>query len=184
MSGSLRLWYIRTLRWPKYLADLSDQLYDKQESLSPFFIIFPSRVSGRGYWIGHVCVSVYLCVCVFVCQRSHGWTVSTTDLKFGRNIDSDNISDKFEGQGHRSKVNVAIWKNVIFRLFSYGMTYVHCTELFCHDTWRHVTSRNDVMTSRDVTAWCLDILWRLLGKNTDKEGTSREGASTLRRFHV
>ena len=60
-----------------------------------------------------------LCVCVFVsvCQRSHGRTVWATDLKFGRNIAYDNISDKFEGQGHRSKVNVAILKNVIFRLF-------------------------------------------------------------------
>ncbi len=35
----------------------------------------------------------------------------------------------------------------------------------------------------DMTAWRLDILWCLLGKNTGKEGTSREGASTLRRFH-
>ncbi len=41
----------------------------------------------------------------------------------------------------------------------------------------------NVVTARDVTAWCLDILWRHLGKNTDKEGTLREGVSTLRRFH-
>ena len=30
--------------------------------------IVPFRVSGRGYKIGSVCV----CVCVSVCQRSHG----------------------------------------------------------------------------------------------------------------
>ena len=38
-------------------------------------------------------------------------------------------------------------------------------------------SRDDVMMSR------LDILGRLLAKNTGKEGPLREGASTLRRFH-
>ncbi len=75
--------------------------------------------------------------CLCVCQRSHGWTVWATDLRFGRNIAFDNISDKF-----------VMWR--------------HGTK-----SWRH-----------------LDILWWLLGKNTDKEGTLREGASMLRRFHV
>ncbi len=112
--------------------------------------------------------SVCPCVCLSVCQLSHGWAVSATDLRFGRNIAFDDISDKFKGQGHRSKVKVAILKKRDFPTFSYGVTYVNCTEPFCHDSWRHVTSR----------------LWWLLGKNTDKEGMSREGASTLRRFHL
>ena len=58
-----------------------------------------------------------VCVCLSVSQRSHGWTVWAMDLKFGRNIAFDNTLDKFEGQGHRSKVKVDIFKNVIFRLF-------------------------------------------------------------------
>ncbi len=36
--------------------------------------IFPSRVSGRGYKIGPVCLSV----CVCVCRLSRGWTVWCT----------------------------------------------------------------------------------------------------------
>ncbi len=35
----------------------------------------------------------------------------------------DNISDEFEGQGHRSKFMVAIFKNVIFLDFD-GLAYV------------------------------------------------------------
>ncbi len=35
----------------------------------------------------------------------------------------------------------------------------------------------------DVTVGCLAVVWRLLGKNTAKEGTSRQDASLLRRFH-
>ena len=38
------------------------------------------------------------------------------DLKIGVTIDLDNISDEFEGQGHRSKVKVAMLKNVFFKL--------------------------------------------------------------------
>ncbi len=34
--------------------------------------------------------------------------------KFGGGVDLDNISDGFEGQGHRSKVKVTRLKNVIF----------------------------------------------------------------------
>ncbi len=65
-------------------------------------------------------------VFVSVSQRSHGRTVLTTELKFGRNIAFDNISDKVKGQGcHLEKHD--------FPTFSYGVTYVDCTELFCHD---------------------------------------------------
>ena len=121
------------------------------------------------------------CVCLSVrqsvIQPSHGWTVWHTDVKIGRDIDLDKILDNFEGQGHRSKVKVAILKNVIFRHFD-GATCIDCTDPFYDDVWSHMTLR------RDITAWRLDVLWPLLRKNTDKEGTSQEGASTLRRFHI
>ena len=136
--------------------------------------VIPSRVSSRGYKIGPICV----CVCLSVCQRSHGWNVWDTNLKFCMNIVLDNISDEFKGQGQGSQVKVAILKNMIFRLFD-GVICIDFTDPFCDD----MTSPCDVMTSRDVMAWHLDILWQLLGKNTDKEGTSREDASTLRSFY-
>ena len=62
----------------------------------------------------------------------------------------DNISDEFEGQGRRSKVKVAILKNMISGPF-YGVTCVDCSEPFRYDILRHVTSRRDVMPSCDVT---------------------------------
>ena len=53
-------------------------------------------------------------VCVFVClsviQHSHGRTVLDRNLKFGVRFDLNNISDEFKGEGHRSKVKVAILK--------------------------------------------------------------------------
>ncbi len=116
--------------------------------------IIPSRVSGRGYKIGPVCVSV----CVSVCQRSHGWTVWATNLKFGVDIAFDNILDEFRGQGQRSKVKVAILKNLDFRTFC-SETRLDCRELLCHDIWRHVTSQRDVVTSRDVLVWRHDVTW-------------------------
>ncbi len=41
------------------------------------------------------------------------------------------------------------------------------------------------MTSwpNEVSAWHLDVLWWLLGKNTDSESILQEGVSTLRQFH-
>ena len=59
-------------------------------------------------------------------------------FEFAADIAFNNISDKFEGQGHRSKVRVAILKNVIFRCF-YGVTCVDWTEPFCYDIICHVT---------------------------------------------
>ncbi len=137
---------------------------------------------------------VCVCVCLSVSWRSHGRTVWCTDAKFSVMVDLDNVSDEFEGQGHRSKFKVATLKKRYFQTFLW--CYVCRSSLSWHLTpcdvtaRRHVTSRYNVMTSHDVMvwrhdvkAWHPDILWRLLGKNTDKKGTSREGASTLRRFH-
>ena len=71
-----------------------------------------------------------------------------TDPTFGGGVDLDNISNEFEGQGHRSKVKVARLKNVIFG-FSGGLTWLIGS--LCHVIWHHLTSQPDVMTSRNVT---------------------------------
>ncbi len=117
-----------------------------------------------------------VCVCVSVClsviQRSHRWTVWRTDLKFGRRDDLYNRSDEFEGQGHRSKVKVGTLKKREFSTFWWCDL---CKIVHIHLPW-HFRPFN-------VTAWRHDIIYWHLGKNIDKEGTSREGASTLRRFH-
>ena len=144
---------------------------------------FPSRVSGRGYKIGPMCVCVCRSVCLSVSQRSPGWTVWATDLKFGVRIDLDNISDEFEGQSHRSKVKVAILKKTWFSDFSYGVTYVDCTEPFRHDTWRHVTSCHDIMTSRDVLTSFGDFSARILTRRARcGRGRQRSGVFILRMF--
>ncbi len=57
-----------------------------------------------------VCLSVRLSVS----RHSPSQTVCHMDLKFSIGIDFDDISDEFDGQGHRSKVKVMRLKNVIF----------------------------------------------------------------------
>ncbi len=109
--------------------------------------IFPSRVSGRGYKIGPVC----LCVCQLVSSLtaepfnlgSRNWAQRLTLM-----IPWPSLMVKVIGQRSRSP----FWK-----------------------TW---------FSDFFFTVWRLDIIWWLLNKNTDKKGTSREGASTLRRFHT
>ncbi len=100
-------------------------------------LLFPFRISGWGYEIGPVCLSV--CVCLSVGQRSSGLTDWATDLKSCIGIDLDNISDEFEGKGHRSKIKVTMLKNVIFR------TYLWCVLCILHRailSW-HMMLRND-----------------------------------------
>ena len=103
---------------------------------------FPSRVSGRGYKIGPVCVSV--------CHHSHSCTVWATDLKFGRNINFDNISDEFEGPGHRSKVKDAILKKTWFSDFF----------LWCDLCRLHRAILSWHLMSCDVMARRRDVTWR------------------------
>ena len=63
---------------------------------------------------------------------------------------------------------VCLWVCVSVSQRSPGWTvWPRVTKLGCHH----------------VTAWHLDILSRLLGKNTDKQCTARQGASMLRHFH-
>ena len=143
-------------------------------------ISFPSRVSCRGYKIGPVCVSVCLLVSALTVEP---FELQTWNLAETLSLIISRTSSKVKVIGQRSRS--PFWKKKHdFPIFSYGVNYVDCTEPFCHDTWCYVMSRHNVMTSRDVMAWHLDTFWWLLGKNTDKKGTSREGASTLRRqFH-
>ncbi len=63
-GGSKFLWKMFTsFLLEKFLNDPSYHF----SIISGFFLI-PSRVSGGGYKIGTFCV----CVCLFVCQHSHG----------------------------------------------------------------------------------------------------------------
>ena len=130
---------------------------------------FSLRVSGRGYKIGPVCA----CVCLSVCERSHGWTVWHTDPKFGGGIDVVNtsISDGFEGQGHRQRSRSPGWKNVISEVSDRWITqsqFVMTPDvMWCHGTtpWHHVTSWYDVMTSWHDILTSFDDFWaRILTK--------------------
>ncbi len=71
-----------------------------------------SRFGGNIFGSVHVCVSV----CALQAEP--------LDLKFGAHINDYPISDKFEGQGHRSKVKVTKVKNVKFPVFSLVLQYV------------------------------------------------------------
>ncbi len=55
-----------------------------------------------------------VCVCVSVCEHSHGWTNWGMVTKFGTEIDLDDLSAEFDGQGHRSKIKVIQLTTVIF----------------------------------------------------------------------
>ena len=71
-----------------------------------------------------MCPSVRLSVS----ERSHSQTVCGTDLKFGTGVDFDDISDEYNGQGHRSKVRVAMLKNMIFGVSD----RLICADSLCH----------------------------------------------------
>ncbi len=108
-------------------------------------------------------------LCIYnwcVCQRSHGWTVWDTNLKFCMNIALENILGEFEGQRHRSKVKVPILKNLISDFLMEWPAQIHFVMTY-DAMWRH-----------GMMPWC-----PLTTLGHDKEGTSREGASSLSRFH-
>ena len=71
----------------------------------------------------------------------------------------------------------------------YGVRILNPLEIIGRSLRCHVMSHHDVMTSRldimtSAVAMCgMSVLEGLWGMNTDKEGMSREGVSTLRRFH-
>ena len=159
------------------MGRLSKQCYERLFLiLHKVVYIVPSRVSGRGYKIGPVCVSV----CLSVSLRSHGWTVWHADPKFGRGLDLDNISDEFEDQGHRSKVKVARLKNVIFEVSDGWITqnqFVMTPDVMWHHvttSWRHMTSWYDVMMSRHDVLTSVDDFWaRILTKRAPR-GRARQ----------
>ena len=82
--------------------------------------LFPSRVSGRGYKISPVCLCICVCVCLSALSRLNRLRYGP---KFGGGVYLDDISDKFEGQGHRSKIKVVMLKNTILKP-SYCLAYV------------------------------------------------------------
>ncbi len=74
--------------------------------------------------------------------------------------DLDKSLAKFKGPGHRSKVMNDVWPHLCW---------------LCRSTltW-HLTSCN-ATAGRDDVMCHHDVIWRLSGQNTDKEGTTREG---------
>ncbi len=70
-------------------------------------------------------------------------------------IGNDHISDEFDDQGHRSKIKVIRYKNVIFWCFTHIFT-IHLLQN--SGLWRHMTSC-DVVAWRHMMAWH-DVTWR------------------------
>ncbi len=137
----------------------------------------PSRVSGRGYKIGPVCPSV--CVCLLVSSlTAEPFGLGPQNLVLRMSLVISQPSSKVKVIGQRSRS--PHWKT----RFLDDVMCVDCADPCWHDIWHHVMSQRDVMTSHDVMAWRNVVIWRLKGQNIDKEGMSREGASTLRRFHL
>ncbi len=127
-KASTSAWWYLSVRLSKH------SVYNSRDYTFPDTVI-PSRISGRGYKIGPVCLSV----CLSVIQRSHGQTVWHTDSECDTGMYQHNISAKFEGQG------------------------------------RHIIKRNF------YRQW---VLKGLSGKNTSKEGTTREGGVNAQAFSL
>ncbi len=125
------------------------------------YMLFTSRVSGRGYRNGAVCVCV--CVCVCFCYHSHSRTIWHMVTEFGTGIDIDNISDECAGQGQRSRS----WRpKTSFSGFSDLNEQISSLGLWCN-----------VMTSHDVMGSCRDVMWRHC-----MTSHNAEGAATLQCF--
>ncbi len=88
-----------------------------------------------------------LCVCASVSALTvDPFDANTQDLVQGSTLTISWMSSKFKviGQGHQVEKRD-------FQSFTLGVTYVDCTESFCYDMRRHVTSRCDVMMSQRDT---------------------------------
>ncbi len=90
--------------------------------------IIPSLVSDRSIKsVPAVCVFVSVCLSVHLSAL-----LRLNRLMHGpRGPDFNNISNRFEGQGHRSKVKVTRLKNVIFRLSDW-LTCASSLCILCH----------------------------------------------------
>ncbi len=121
-----------------------------------------------------------LCVCQLVCAlTAESFDIRTRNLVEALTLIISRMSSKVKVIGQRSRSPG--WKTWFSK---FQMAELHRASLSWHLTSCDVTAwRHDVTWHHITTSWRLDIHWRLLSKNTDKEGTSREGASTLRRFH-
>ncbi len=148
--------------------------------------LFPSRVSGRGYKMGPVCV----CVCVRVRLLVSALTDEPIDVQTQNSAEEltltiSRTSSKVKVIGQRSRS--LGWKTWIFEV-SHGFTCEDslCNAIWlCHGVtpWRHVKSRRDIMMSCDIMVWrhdvimsgkpfCYDILchvtsWRLMTSQRD-----------------
>ncbi len=96
---------------------------------------------------------VYGCVCLSVCQHSHGWMDLRMVTKFcTTDLDLDDLSHKFDGQGHRSKVKVTRPK-MWFSWFSHLSDQIKNAG-YAMMSWHYVTSWHDsngITTSCNVT---------------------------------
>ncbi len=91
------------------------------------------------------------------------------DLKFSMEIDLDNISQEFHGQGHRLKVKVARSKIIIFKV-SDGLTYadslchvITSFDLFGEENWQGV---HDVGGRVNAQVFSLILQMKILLKHT------------------
>ena len=104
--------------------------------------IFTSRVSGWGDRISLVFPSFRLSVH----QRSYGQTAWHMDTKFHIGIDLEKISDKFDGQGQRSRSrSQKMWFSGFSNLSDPIWNLGQWCESWC------VTSQNGVMTLNNVS---------------------------------
>ncbi len=120
--------------------------------------IFTSRVSGRGYRNGPVCVSVCVCVCQCVnTLMPEALNLWSRNLVQGLTLMISRRSSMVTVIGQRSRSQ---GQKMWLQQFSDFSAWIHNASLMwwhvmvprrhvtSHDvTWRHMTSRN-------VTAWC------------------------------
>ena len=69
-------------------------------------------------------------------------------MKFGPSIDLDNISDEFEGQGHRSKLKVIQLKNFIFRVLAWVFSMINGIKISCVYVGRISRMRTKILRMR------------------------------------
>ena len=81
----------------------------------------------------------------------------------------------------KTSYDVLLWRHVTFHHDKTWQVICHVRDRVCRFTLLcHVTSHDDMLWHHDVTSWCH---LTSLEKKTDKEGTMRQGVSTLRHYH-
>ncbi len=119
-----------------------------------------------------------------VCLSVSALTAETFDIQTRNLVEAltliiSQMSLKVKVIGQRSRSPG--WKNMISEVSAGWITqsqFVITPDVM----WRHGMTSYDVTWRHGTASWCHGMTsWHPL--TTDKEGTSREGASTLRRFH-